>query len=128
MSKRKRIVRGPAFGASGGSKSAAGGANNPGAMMQQIQQLQQQVLEAQQQLEQETVTATAGGGVVKVTITGDQRCKNIEIDPEVLKDADVDLLQDLLVTALNSALDQSRKLAEERLGPLSSGLGGLGLG
>lgn len=128
MSKRKRIVRGPAFGTSGASKSTAGGANNPGAMMQQIQQLQQQVLEAQEQLEQETVTASAGGGVVKVTITGDQRCKNIEIDPEVLKDADVDLLQDLLVTALNSALDQSRKMAEDRLGPLSSGLGGLGLG
>lgn len=121
MAKKKKVVRRP--GPGGG-----GGASNPMDMLGQIQQLQQQVAQAQEQLETETVTATAGGGAVAVTVTGDQRCTNIVIAPELLEDADVELLQDMLLTAMNSALDQSRKLAEDRLGPLSSGLGGLGLG
>jgi DNA-binding YbaB/EbfC family protein len=93
-----------------------------GGMMQQIQQLQEQVMAAQEALKDETVTVTAGGGVVKVTVTGDQQCQAIEIDPEILEDGDVEMLQDLILTALNSALDQSRELAAERLGPLTSGL------
>jgi DNA-binding YbaB/EbfC family protein len=97
-------------------------------MMQQIQQIQEQVLEAQQQLMEETITVSAGGGAVEVTITGDQRCKDIKIAHEVLEDVDAEMLQDLLVTAFNSALEQSREMAEERLGPLTSGLSGLGLG
>ena len=104
------------------------GAGNPMGMMQQMQQLQQQVLEAQNKLADETVSATAGGGVVKVSVTGDQRCMGVEIAPELLEEGDVDMLQDLLLTAFNAALDASRELAEERLGPLASGLGGLGLG
>lgn len=104
------------------------GAGNPMGMMQQIQQLQQQVLEAQNALADETVSATAGGGVVSVTVTGDQRCAAVEISPEVLEEGDVEMLQDLVLTAVNSALEASRQMAEERLGPLASGLGGLGLG
>ncbi|MEW5871614.1 MAG: YbaB/EbfC family nucleoid-associated protein [Chloroflexota bacterium] len=91
-------------------------------MMGQLQKLQQQIEETQAKLADETVTATAGGGAVKVTVTGDQRCRGVEIDPEVLKDADVDMLQDLLLTAFNSALDKSREMAAERLGPLAGGL------
>lgn len=93
-----------------------------GGMMGQLQKLQEQLAEAQARLAEETVTASAGGGVVKVTVTGDQRCRGVEIDPELLKDADVDMLQDLILTALNSALDKSRELAAERMGPLASGL------
>jgi DNA-binding YbaB/EbfC family protein len=96
-------------------------------MMQQIQTLQQQMLEAQNQLADETVSGTAGG-VVTVTVTGDQRCMGVEIAPEVLEDGDVEMLQELVVTAFNQALEASRAMAEERLGPLASGLGGLGLG
>ncbi len=103
------------------------GGQNPMAMMQQLQQLQQQVVEAQEQLAEETVTATAGGGVVKVTVTGDQRCTEIEVAAELLEDGDVEMMQDLLLTAVNSALDASREMAEKRLGPLSTGLGGFGL-
>lgn len=103
-----------------------GGGGSRGGMMQHLQQLQQQVVEAQEQLANETVTASAGGGVVKITITGDQRCTGLEISPEILEDGDVEMIQDLLLTALNSALDQSREMAEKRLGPLSSGLSGLG--
>lgn len=91
-------------------------------MMQQMQALQQQLLQAQETLAEETVSTSAGGGAVQVTVTGDQRVQAIVIDPAVLEDADVEMLQDLILTALNSALDQSRELASERLGPLAGGL------
>lgn len=91
-------------------------------MMGQLQKLQEQLEQAQAQLAEETVSGSAGGGAVKVTVTGDQRCKGIEIDPELLKDADVEMLQDLLLAAFNNAIDASRNLASERLGPLTGGL------
>jgi DNA-binding YbaB/EbfC family protein len=95
---------------------------NPMNMMGQLQKLQEQIQTVQAQLAEETVTASAGGGVVKVTVTGDQLCHSIEIDPEILQDADVEMLQDLLLTAFNSAIEQSRDLAADRLGPLTGGL------
>jgi DNA-binding YbaB/EbfC family protein len=91
-------------------------------MMQQLQKLQEQLTQAQEQLAQETVSYTAGGGAIKVTVTGDQKCQAVEIDPELLKDADVEMLQDLVLAAVNGALDASRALASERLGPLAGGL------
>ena len=91
-------------------------------MMQQLQKLQQQMAEAQEQLALETVEASAGGGAVKVTMTGDQKCQSVAIDPEVLKDADAEMLQDLVLTAVNLALDKSRELQENTMGPLTSGL------
>lgn len=95
---------------------------NTMSMMQQLQQLQQQVEMAQAQLAEETVTATVGGGAVKVVMTGDQRCTAVVIAPELLEDADVEMMQDLLLSAFNAAMDQSRELAAERLGPLAGGL------
>ncbi len=93
-----------------------------GGMMQQLQRMQQQLAEAQAALAEETVTATAGGGAIKVTMTGDQKCVNVEIDPDFLKDMDAEMLQDLVLSAVNLALDKSRELAAERLGPLAGGL------
>ena len=98
-----------------------------GGMMQQIRKMQEQLAAAQAQLAEETVTATAGGGALKVTMTGDQHCKAVEIDPDLLKDADAEMLQDLVVTAVNLALDKARQRSEELLGPLAGGLSGLGL-
>ena len=91
-------------------------------MMNQLQKLQEQLAQAQAQLAEETVSASAGGGAVEVTVTGDQRCTAIKIDPEVLQDADVEMLQDLFLTAFNAALDKSREMAAQRLGPLAGGL------
>lgn len=91
-------------------------------MMQQMQKLQEQIQQAQAQLAEETVTAAVGGGAIKVTVTGDQRCRAVEIDPALLADADVEMLQDLILTAVNAALDQSREMAAEKLGPLAGGL------
>jgi hypothetical protein len=104
----------------------AGGAGG-GGMMNQLRKLQEQMAQAQARLAEETVTATSGGGAVKVTMTGDQRCTSVEVDPDFLKDADAEMLQDMLLTAVNQALDSSRKLQEERMGPLTGGLSGLGL-
>lgn len=104
---------------------AAGGGG--GGMMSQLKKLQEQMEQTQAQLAEETVTATVGGGAIKVTMTGDQRCKGIVIDPDMLKDADAEMLQDMLLTVVNMALDQSRKLAEDRMGPLAGGMSGMGL-
>jgi DNA-binding YbaB/EbfC family protein len=97
-----------------------------GGMMAQLRKMQEQLEVTQKQLEQETVTATAGGGAIKVTMTGQQVCKGVQIDPELLKDMDAEMLQDLVMSCVNLALDQSRKLAEERMGPLAGGLSGMG--
>jgi DNA-binding YbaB/EbfC family protein len=91
-------------------------------MMAQLQRMQQQLAEAQEQLAKETVMASTGGGVVQVTMTGDQKCTSVEIDPELVADADAEMLQDLILSAVNLALEKSRELAEKRLGPLAGGL------
>jgi hypothetical protein len=95
---------------------------NPMGMMGQLQKLQEQIQQVQEQLAEETVTATAGSGAVKITMTGNQHCRGVEIDPALLQDADVEMLQDLVLTAFNNALEASRNLAAERLGPLAGGL------
>ena len=107
------------FNRPGGGKMGGGGG-----MMQQLKALQEQMEAAQAKLAEETVSASVGGGAVKVTMTGDQVCKSVIIDPELLKDADADMLQDLILSAVNMALDQSRKLASDRLGPLTGGIPG----
>ncbi len=103
-----------------------GGGGAGGGMMAQIKRLQEQMEAAQEQLANETVTSSAGGGAVKVTMTGDQKCTQVVIDPELLKDADAEMLQDLVLSAVNLALDDSRKLAAEKMGPLAGGIPGMG--
>ena len=90
--------------------------------MQQLQRLQKQMEEAQAKLADETITATAGGGAIKVTMTGDQKCKSVEINPDFVKDMDAEMLQDLILSAVNMALDQSRELQQKLMGPLAGGL------
>lgn len=106
-----------------GMGGGGGGMGGQSGMMQQMKRLQEQMEAAQAKLAEETVTASVGGGAVKVTMTGDQRCLSVAIDPEILKDADPEMLQDLILSAVNLSLDQSRDLASSRLGPLTGGLG-----
>lgn len=106
-------------------KGMGGAGGGGGGMMAQIKKLQEQMELAQAQLAEETVTATVGGGAIKVTMTGNQVCKDVVIDPDMLKDADAEMLQDMLLSCVNLALDQSRKLADDRLGPLAGGLAGM---
>ncbi len=107
--------------AKGFNKAPALGGGQAG-MMQQLQRLQQQMQEAQEKLAVETVTVSAGGGAIKITITGDQHCKSVEIDPDFLKDTDAEMLNDMVLTAFNAALDKSREMQQQMMGPLSGGL------
>ena len=103
-----------------GFSRPAGGAS--GGMMQQIQRLQEQLAAAQARLADEVVVGTAGGGAVEVVMTGDQKCRSIRVSAELMTEADPEMLQDLIITAVNLALEQSRALASERLGPLAGGV------
>ena len=102
------------------------GGGGQGGMMQQLKRMQEQMAAIQEQLAQETVTVSVGGGAVQVTITGDQICMGVTIDSQLLKDADAEMLQDLLQSAFNLALEKSKALASDRMGPLAGGLPGLG--
>jgi DNA-binding YbaB/EbfC family protein len=106
------------------SKGPRGGGN----MMAQMQKMQQEMAEAQDALADETVTVTAGGGVISIEITGHQRVESIKLEPELLDPEDVDMLQDLLVAAVNQAIEQSQAMAAERMEGITGGLGGLGGG
>lgn len=93
-----------------------------GGMMDRLQRLQQQLAEAQERLAQEQFTASVGGGAVQVTVNGEMQCTAVQIDPQFLAEADAEMLQEMMMSAFNLAVEQSRKRAEELLGPLSSGL------
>ena len=94
---------------------------NPMKMLQQVQQMQAKMAKVQKELESETVEATAGGGAVRAVVTGQQKVVSVTVDPDVA--SDVEMLQDLVVAAVNEALDKSRELAASRMGALTSGLG-----
>jgi len=98
-----------------------------GNLQQQVVQLQEQVMQAQEALKDEEVTATVGGGVVTVVANGHQEILSITIDPEVIDPEDVEMLQDLILAAVNEALESSRSLASERMGVFTDGLGISGL-
>ncbi|MFQ5341027.1 MAG: YbaB/EbfC family nucleoid-associated protein, partial [Anaerolineae bacterium] len=83
-------------------------------MMKQLQKLQEEMLKAQEELGGETVEVTVGGGVVKVVMTGHQKLQAVEIDPDVLDPDDVEMLQDLVVAAVNEAVDKSQQMASDR--------------
>jgi DNA-binding YbaB/EbfC family protein len=102
-----------------GGASAGGGG---GGMMSQFKKLQEQMEAAQNRLADMTVTSSVGGGAIQVTMTGDQQCRSVIIDPELIKDADAEMLQDLILSAVNQALDKSRDLASSEMGPLAGGL------
>lgn len=96
-------------------------------MMEQMQQMQAQMQQAQEDLKHETVEATAGGGMVKVTATGAGEIKEIVIDPKAIDPDDPELLADMVTAAVNEALRSSQSLVESKLGPALGGLHGLGL-
>ncbi|MEO7665395.1 MAG: YbaB/EbfC family nucleoid-associated protein [Candidatus Limnocylindrales bacterium] len=90
-------------------------------------QMQQDMARIQAELAETEVSGSAGGGVVTATVTGKQELRSITIDPSAVDPADVDMLQDLVVAAVNDALEASRRVAEEKMAAVTGGLGG-GLG
>ena len=98
-----------------------------GGMMKQIQKLQEEMVKTQEALAQETLTVTAGGGAVTIIITGNQRIQSIALKPEIVQAEDIEMLQDLIVAAVNEAIEASQALAAKRLEPLTGGLSITGL-
>ncbi len=91
-------------------------------LMRQMQQMQDRLAKIQDELANETVEGTAGGGAITVTMTGQQKVQGVAIDPSVVDPEDVEMLQDLILAAINDAQTKSQQLAESRLGALTGGL------
>ncbi len=119
MAKRKapRMPR-PSSGGSG-----LGGGN----MLSQLQKVQEEMERVQEALGQEMVEAAAGGGAVKVVVNGRQEIQSVAIDPEVVDPEDVEILEDMIVAAVREAMGKAGKLAAERMGMITGGLGIPGL-
>ena len=96
-------------------------------MLEQVQQMQEQMQKAQEELKNETVEATAGGGMVTVIATGGGEIKSIKIDPKAIDPNDPEMLADMVVAAVNEALRSAQSLIESKLGPALGGLQGLGI-
>jgi DNA-binding YbaB/EbfC family protein len=98
-------------------------------MMKQVQEMQAEMMKAQEQLKDEIVEASAGGGMVTIKIAGDLEFKEIKIDPAAIDPDDVEMLQDMVLAAVNEAVRSAQELANRKLGGLVGGAGGLeGLG
>ena len=91
--------------------------------MAQVQEMQQQMAEQQEALASETVSVTAGGGAITVVITGHQRLTSIEIDPDLVDSEEIEMLQDMIVAAVNAAIEQSQSMAAQRMEGLTGGMG-----
>lgn len=115
MSKGRYYPKGP----KGPQKGPQGG---PQDMLRQLQQAQQQMEDIQNALADETVSHTAGGGVVTVVADGQQNIKSVSIDPQVVDPSDVAMLEDLVLAAVNGALEKARELAGEKMGDITGGL------
>lgn len=110
--------------ARGGYPGGMGG-GNLNALMKQAQKMQRDMEKAQEELEVLEVEATAGGGAVKVVVTGKKEVKEIVIAQEVVDPDDVEMLQDLVLAAVNEALRKAQEAYEQKMGRISGGLGGM---
>jgi nucleoid-associated protein EbfC len=96
-------------------------------MLKQVQKMQEEMMAAQESLKDEVVEASAGGGMVTVSVTGDLHVTAIKIDPQAVDPDDVELLQDMVLAAVNEGIRAAQELAASKLGGIAGGLGGLGL-
>ncbi|HET9120768.1 MAG TPA: YbaB/EbfC family nucleoid-associated protein [Solirubrobacterales bacterium] len=94
-------------------------------LLKQAQQMQADMAKAQEELKNETVEASAGGGMVKVTMTGDMQLREITISPDAIDPEDPELLQDMITAAVNEALRSAQELAADRMGGIAGMGGGL---
>lgn len=109
------------YGRMGGMPQGAGN------MKAQVAALQKQMAESQAKIAEMETVATVGGGAIKITMSGDQVCKSVVIDSDFLKDTDAEMLQDMLTSGFNLAVEQSKKLADENMGFLNQTLSQFGL-
>jgi DNA-binding YbaB/EbfC family protein len=98
------------------------GMGNMGKMMKQVQKMQAELARVQEELAEETVSATSGGGVVEVTVNGKQEVQSVKINPEAVDPDDVEMLEDLLLAAVNEALRKSQEMAAEEMNKVTGNL------
>jgi len=96
---------------------------NIGQIAKMAQQMQTQMAQVQQELRETTLEATAGGGAVRVVITGSGEVRAVEIDPGAIDPAEVEMLQDLVLAAVNDAISRAKQLEQERMAGVAGGLG-----
>ncbi len=112
----------PAYGLrpSGGAAGGTGGAG--GGMAGQLQKLQEELAKTQERLGDEVVEVTVGGGIVKAVMNGHQKLLSLQISPDAVDPEDVEMLQDLVLAAINEAIERSQALAADKMGSLTGGL------
>ncbi len=91
-------------------------------MLKQLEQMQKKMVKAQEDLANETVTASAGGGAVTIEMNGHHEVKSVTIDPDAIDPQDVEILQDMVLTAFNEALDKAQTMAQDKMGAITGGL------
>ncbi len=96
--------------------------NNMNQMMKQVKKMQEQMMKAQEELGAKTIEGTAGGGVVTVSINGHKKLLDIKIKPEAVDPEDIEMLQDLVLTAVNDALTKADELANQDMGKYTGGM------
>ena len=105
-----------------------GGAQNMNQMIKQAQKMQDEITALQEDIEARDFTATAGGGAVEVTLSGKKIIKSLNLKPEVVDPEDIEMLQDLIISAVNEALRQAEEAMDGKMNALTSGLGLGGFG
>jgi DNA-binding YbaB/EbfC family protein len=95
---------------------------NMNSMMKQAQNLQKKMLKTQAELATKTVEASAGGGMVKVIANGGQKIESITLEKEIIDPEDIEMLQDLILAAINDALNKSQEMVSSEMGKLTGGL------
>lgn len=103
-------------------KQNQGGAQNMNAMIRQAQKMQNEISALQEEIEARDFTATAGGGAVTITMTGKKTIKSLEIKPEVVDPEDIEMLQDLIVSAINEAVNQVEETTETEMSKITGGV------
>ena len=98
------------------------GMPNMQGMMKQVQKMQERMAQVQAELEQRSVTSEVGGGMVRVTANGKQQITKIQIEKEVINPADSEMLEDLVTAAVNRALEESQKMAQEEMSKATAGM------
>lgn len=96
--------------------------NNMNQMMKQVKKMQEQMMKAQEELGTKTIEGTAGGGVVTVSINGHKKLLDVKIKPEAVDPEDIEMLQDLILTAVNDALGKADELANQDMGKYTGGM------
>jgi len=105
-----------------GKRNMPGGMGKMGGMMKKVQKMQKEVAKVQKELEEKEVEATAGGGVIKAIVNGKKELMSLDIDPEAMDPDDVEMTQDLIIAAVNEAINKAEKMMEEGMAKVTGGM------